>query len=113
MNRPVETIATCQYSGLQFMSNWDSLVDYVVALHYSDPYKIALTAMMRRLRRDLKLDRSLTHDPSCKHCIGQITAQFAGSERELMGLFMANLEDIQHSLSRMPLQRDWQMSAIA
>ncbi|NDJ54100.1 MAG: hypothetical protein GYB68_13600 [Chloroflexi bacterium] len=93
--------------------SWVDLVEHLRERSASDPQMMAFTLTMRRLRRDLELDRRLVHDPFCQHCAAEIVSHYPGSEQDLINLYFRNLNEIERGLRNMPVHRNHSRIAAA
>jgi len=84
---------------------WAEIVDYVSHLDSVDPYVMAFTLTMRRLRRQNSMEKSACKDPLCAVCATSIVESYPGTEESLVRFFYSNLTEIEQSLKRLRSRR--------
>lgn len=93
-------------------SAWRDLVDFLSDLPRRDMRVIALSMMMRRLRKELDLDASLCSDPFFALDHNVVMTFFTGTEDDLLGMYNASLEEVRIAMNRVAA-REAAASAVA
>jgi hypothetical protein len=88
----------------QHGQQWAEIVDHIRTLSVTDPYVMAFTLTVKRIRKQNKLATSQCKDPLCAVCIAEVLEYFSGSEEELVTFYFNNLHEIQQTVKLMHRQ---------